>query len=588
MPSAIVNPPRGSGRRRGRPKKALSRAFFKNIKASSIPDIRALCRQLDYECSEQRQHVEFYNDVERYSAGFMTTTKMPHTRPLRWTNSNHQDLLIEMTTSFLNAEGRGMFYWPDDAEHEDYGRRHQYVKDSRIILQTMLQLFFQITDESPNDHTPAMAPTTNVEAGDANPPIPEPEQAPRQEGPDHVYPLGPVHINVNREGAIDDPINLDSLSHNNETGPEEYTLTEAADRVPLRRPPRASVEDALDEFFCQSTNVTNDPRDRNSSPDALAPVASPRTNAPFPTEANADRGQSQNNSKRPAQYPEGAQNRPTKRQKGKQAIYGGFNGRFGDLSHGARQSNGHTVLGSRSRRQFGQRRGSLNSARGEPSRVNADRPLFVNPNQTVKPNQGPKTSGGLLCTLPVSRQRLEGLAGGCENNMQGGLSSASSSQQSQLVPLRDPGPSQQGTDRNIYPTGTADWPGPGSFERALSRDSRPPTAVKLLKTHLDFSVTSPGGRNSNWVPRIGLSQMSLRRLVEEVPLHCDFSWLRISLQMPGLIVDRDISVGDEERFEIVLARFSDIINAFKREHADSNMLVVFEIVIRALEGCGRD
>lgn len=58
--------------------------------------------------------------------------------------------------------------------------------------------------------------------------------------------------------------------------------------------------------------------------------------------------------------------------------------------------------------------------------------------------------------------------------------------------------------------------------------------------------------------------------------------------MPGLIVDRDISVGDEERFEIVLARFSDIINAFKREHADSNMLVVFEIVIRALEGCGRD
>lgn len=90
------------------------------------------------------------------------------------------------------------------------------------------------------------------------------------------------------------------------------------------------------------------------------------------------------------------------------------------------------------------------------------------------------------------------------------------------------------------------------------------------------------------MPRVGLSQMSLRRLVEEVPLHCDFSGLRISLQMPGLIVDRDISVGDEERFEIILARFSDIINAFKREHADSNMLVVFEIVIRALEECGRD
>lgn len=88
----------------------------------------------------------------------------------------------------------------------------------------MLQLFFQITDESPNNHTPAMAPTTNVEAGDANLPIPEPEQASRQEGPDHVYPMGPVHFNVNRDGAIDDPINLDSLSHNNEPRTEEYAL----------------------------------------------------------------------------------------------------------------------------------------------------------------------------------------------------------------------------------------------------------------------------------------------------------------------------------------------------------------------------
>lgn len=130
MPSAIVNPHRGRGRGRGRPKKALSRAFFKNIKASSIPNISALCRQLDYECSEKRQHLEFYNDVEKYSAGFMTSTKMPHTRPLRWTNSNHQDLLIEMTTSFLKAEGKGMFYWPEDSEHENYPRRHQYVKHS--------------------------------------------------------------------------------------------------------------------------------------------------------------------------------------------------------------------------------------------------------------------------------------------------------------------------------------------------------------------------------------------------------------------------------------------------------------------------
>lgn len=353
------------------------------------------------------------------------------------------------------------------------------------------------------------------------------------------------------------------------------------------------MEDAVDEFFCRPTNVTNDLDDRNSSPDPIGPdpigpIPRPRTKILSPTRANADSGQSQNNSKRPAQYTEGAHNPPTKRQKGKQPVYGGFNGRFGDLSHGARQSNGHTVLGSRSGRQFGQRRESLNSARGESSRVNADRPLIDNPDQTVKLNQGPKRSDGLLCTLRVSQQGLEGLAGGCENSMQEGLSSASSSQQSQLVPLRDPGPSQQGTERNIDPAVTAGWPGPDAFERALSRDPRPSTALNSLKTHLRFSVTSPAGRNSEWVPRIGLNQMSLRRLVEEVPLHCHFSGLRISLHMPGLIFDRDISVGDEERFAVILARFSELISAFKREHADSNMLVVFEILIRALEGCGRD
>lgn len=88
----------------------------------------------------------------------------------------------------------------------------------------MLQLFFKITDESPNDSTPAMVPTTNGEAADANPLIPEAEQASRQEGLDHVYPLGLVHLNINKEGAIDDPVNLDGLSHNNEPETEDYAL----------------------------------------------------------------------------------------------------------------------------------------------------------------------------------------------------------------------------------------------------------------------------------------------------------------------------------------------------------------------------
>lgn len=133
MPSTIVDQHRGRGRGRGRgrPKKALTRAFFKNTKASLLPGISALCKKLDYEYSEQRRHVEFYNDVETYSAGFMSNTKMPHTRPLRWRNPDHQDLLIEMTTSFLKAEGKGIFYWPEDSGDENYGP-HQYVNHSHM------------------------------------------------------------------------------------------------------------------------------------------------------------------------------------------------------------------------------------------------------------------------------------------------------------------------------------------------------------------------------------------------------------------------------------------------------------------------
>lgn len=66
-----------------------------------------------------------------------------------------------------------------------------------------------------------MTPITNVEAGDANPPIPEQEQACRLEGPARFYPMSPAPLDFNREGIIDDP--TITLSHN-KSGPEEYAL----------------------------------------------------------------------------------------------------------------------------------------------------------------------------------------------------------------------------------------------------------------------------------------------------------------------------------------------------------------------------
>ncbi|CAM1504304.1 Fc.00g018950.m01.CDS01 [Cosmosporella sp. VM-42] len=101
--------------------------FISKRKLKSIPGSRKIQDDLGYS-DPKRRRTEFSNTVKGYADTYTTDLGLAGWRLNKWTDENHQRGLSEMTSSFLDREGK--FYWPDDETSLNYNGL-QYSKDSR-------------------------------------------------------------------------------------------------------------------------------------------------------------------------------------------------------------------------------------------------------------------------------------------------------------------------------------------------------------------------------------------------------------------------------------------------------------------------
>ncbi|KAK7425937.1 hypothetical protein QQZ08_007519 [Neonectria magnoliae] len=132
---------------RGRPKKPLTHEFLKGVKV--LPDIPTLCRQLGYEVSDQPRHETFLAAVSAQAENIIPPGSKDQF--LKWRNPVHRRWLMTGTASFLDKDGRGGLYWPDNPLAENYGKL-QYRKDRFPIQRAMVQLLFQIDQSFKNGY----------------------------------------------------------------------------------------------------------------------------------------------------------------------------------------------------------------------------------------------------------------------------------------------------------------------------------------------------------------------------------------------------------------------------------------------------
>jgi hypothetical protein len=86
------------------------------IAAASIPNITALRKDLDYGNSRLQRCTAFYDDVRVFRKKFRTAQGIPGVDLHQWKSREHQTGLDEMTDAYLNKEGNGAVFWPDQGD----------------------------------------------------------------------------------------------------------------------------------------------------------------------------------------------------------------------------------------------------------------------------------------------------------------------------------------------------------------------------------------------------------------------------------------------------------------------------------------
>ena len=84
------------------------------VVASSIPTISALRQQLGYGDRHLNRCSTFYDDVRVFRKKYLTHDGFSGISFYNWKSPEHQAGLTEMTDAYLDEEGNGALYWPDN------------------------------------------------------------------------------------------------------------------------------------------------------------------------------------------------------------------------------------------------------------------------------------------------------------------------------------------------------------------------------------------------------------------------------------------------------------------------------------------
>ncbi|KAJ2977223.1 hypothetical protein NUW58_g7877 [Xylaria curta] len=116
------------------------------IPAANLPKITALRRELDYGDTGSHRYSAFVDDVRVFRKKFVTKNGVSGTSLHNWKSQEHQSGLSEMTAAYLDTNGNGLLFWPDDPSAEN-ANKFQYSRDNAKIKKLMKQLFFRLNEQ---------------------------------------------------------------------------------------------------------------------------------------------------------------------------------------------------------------------------------------------------------------------------------------------------------------------------------------------------------------------------------------------------------------------------------------------------------
>lgn len=98
------------------------------IAAANIPSITTLRNDLNYGDPRLPRCAAFYDDTRAFRKKFVTSHGVAGIDLHDWRSRDGQAGLTEMTVAYLDKEGNGPMFWPDDKSSSKYNR-YQYSKD---------------------------------------------------------------------------------------------------------------------------------------------------------------------------------------------------------------------------------------------------------------------------------------------------------------------------------------------------------------------------------------------------------------------------------------------------------------------------
>ncbi|KAH7155467.1 hypothetical protein B0J13DRAFT_618911 [Dactylonectria estremocensis] len=549
------------------------------MKVSKIPSIKELRQELDYGHARERRDILFYNVTRSYAFNFKSSQGIPGSELMRWKYRPHQDGLLEMASQFLDQDGKGAYYWPDDPEASNHGKL-QYSKEPRRIRRVLIQLFFKINQQHKwkgshqpmADHQPSGLSSSTHQIRDHAPWSPV-----NQQSSDTAVPQPQGHVNHRPRGhSVEDAIDLDTLEWGHadfeDIKPDKSAWDAASTSTPephqymtqTLRPISTENRETHAQAPIPTMGVMDDPFDGPHSPEPDVPLAT-------------ERGTKLD--KRPAPY-EGEEAAPqAKRTR---------------LSHDASEKADTHHPDS--------------TAAGASFNV-ASSPVTPSRRRNRPHNEGFIT--GIACLEAIdselSNASVRSVSAVDSDTSRGAIADArpippSKSSTGEPLQRASEQPPQSTVDiapqasfprdesHPHLPTVTGNAPLP--MVRSSGSTSRPTSnspAVQepeekgarqiLPRVSVRYSVDVSQSVSRGWVPNGTFQEKSLKEVVNELHLGGSFRGLLFVLHTPGKRFENEVPLGEEELFEEVKHHFREKILQIRRSHGSSTKVLRFEISI---------
>ncbi|KAK1982950.1 hypothetical protein LZ30DRAFT_589468 [Colletotrichum cereale] len=197
---------------------------------TALPTITALREALNYGDAKSLQCQAFNDDLRAYRKKFVSSHGLEGSHLHDWKSRVHQSALTEMTQTFLDRDGNGRRYWPDDEASAHYNGM-RYSSDRARIKRIMKQLFFRLNlqqhrntkyrkskpDEGDIHKRSGKTPSDAIDLdqiaeGSSNVPGSDPEESPRS-AKDPNFTISSDATNAD----VIDPLLLGSQHHHGST-----------------------------------------------------------------------------------------------------------------------------------------------------------------------------------------------------------------------------------------------------------------------------------------------------------------------------------------------------------------------------------